>query len=181
MQDARQAGDGRDRRARHGVSRKAECGLMGRGVSRSVGVWGLGPHGSPPASREPPESPEQRTGDGVSRRVGVWGLGPHSGPPASREPPESPARRAGDGVRRETVSLCPKIALDFRWQFRYNYYHSFAGHSGGPPGPFGRDAAFSAKTRRPQGLGHFTVRPFGPLYRAQPLRLFRFPWQCRMR
>ena len=76
MQDARQAGDGRDRRARHGVSRKAECGLMGRGVSRSVGVWGLGPHGGLPESRESPESPEQRTGAASAAESGCGGLAP---------------------------------------------------------------------------------------------------------
>ena len=76
MQDARQAGDGRDRRARHGVSRKAECGLMGRGVSRRVGVWGLGPHSGPPASREPPESPESAPATASAAESGCGGLAP---------------------------------------------------------------------------------------------------------
>ena len=46
---------------------KVGCPAAGAGV----GVWGLGPHGGFPESRESPESPE---------RPGVWGLGPHGAP-----------------------------------------------------------------------------------------------------
>ena len=59
------------------------------------------------------------------------------------------------------------------------------GDAVGPIGPIGRwrwgpsphppGRRVPRRRKGPQGTGHFAVRPCGPLYRAHPLRLFRFP------
>ena len=59
------------------------------------------------------------------------------------------------------------------------------GDAVGPIGPMGRrrwgpsphtpGRRVPRRRKGPQGTGHFAVRPCGPLYRAHPLRPFRFP------